>query len=66
MASINPVQMERIKKEVEKEFPYDEALQQVHLARKILAKEAEQKGLSFFEYIKSLDIQHYNLKSRQK
>ncbi len=30
-----------IKKMVEEEFPEDSALQQVHIARKIIAKEAE-------------------------
>jgi hypothetical protein len=39
---------------VEEEFPNDPALQQVHIARKIIAREAELKGLSFLEYIKSL------------
>ena len=39
---------------VRKEFPDDPALQQVHVARKILAKEAELKGASLLEYIKSL------------
>jgi len=34
-------EMEEIKKEVKKEFPEDYALQQVHIARKIIAKEAE-------------------------
>jgi hypothetical protein len=38
---------------VEEEFPEDPALQQIHIARKIIAKEADLKGLTFFEYIKS-------------
>jgi hypothetical protein len=38
---------------VEEEFPEDPALQQIHVARKIIAKEAELKGLTFFEYIKT-------------
>jgi hypothetical protein len=38
---------------VEEEFPNDPALQNVHIARKIIAKEAELEGLSFLEYIKS-------------
>jgi hypothetical protein len=46
--------IEKIKKMVEKEFPNDPALQQVHIARKIIAKEAELRGMSFLEYIKSL------------
>ncbi|MCG2727985.1 MAG: hypothetical protein L6244_04995, partial [Candidatus Methanoperedenaceae archaeon] len=41
-----------IRKRVEEEFPDDPALQQVHIARKIIAKEAELEGLSFIEYIK--------------
>ena len=36
------------------EFPEDPALQQVHIARKIIAKEAQLEGLSFFEYVKLL------------
>jgi len=43
----------QIEKEVKSEFPDDPALQQVHIARKIIARE-EKKGLSFIKYIKSL------------
>jgi hypothetical protein len=42
---------------VEEEFPEDPALQQIHVARKIIAKEAELKGLTFFEYIKAIKKQ---------
>jgi hypothetical protein len=45
-------ELEKIQEEVELEFPNDFALQQVHMARKIIAKEAEKKGLSYLEYIK--------------
>lgn len=45
-------EMEIIRKEIEREFPNDIALQQVHIARKIIAKEAEKKGLKYIEYIK--------------
>lgn len=45
-------EMEIIRKAIEREFPNDLALQQVHIARKILAKEAEKKGLQYLEYIK--------------
>lgn len=38
-------EIEIIRKEIEREFPNDLALQQVHAARKILVKEAEKKGL---------------------
>lgn len=34
-------EIEEIRKKVYKEFPNDPALQQVHIARKIIAKEAE-------------------------
>ncbi|MGV9200438.1 MAG: hypothetical protein ACOC4M_16650 [Promethearchaeia archaeon] len=47
-------ELEKIQKEIEKEFPHDHALQQIHIARKILAKEAESKGMSYLEYIKSV------------
>jgi hypothetical protein len=30
------------------------ALQQIHIARKILAKEAEIKGVSYIDYLKSI------------
>jgi len=42
---------------VEEEFPEDPALQQIHVARKIIAKEAELKRLTFFEYIKTIKKQ---------
>lgn len=45
-------EMEIIRKKIEHEFPNDIALQQVHIARKIIAKEAEKKGLKYIEYIK--------------
>jgi hypothetical protein len=54
MSKITEKEMEGIRKIVEEEFPDDPALQQVHIARKIIAKEAEHKGLSFLEYIRSL------------
>jgi len=44
--------IEEIKRGVEKEFPGDFALQQVHIARKLLAEEAKEKGINFGEYIK--------------
>ena len=44
--------LEKIRKEVGLEFPDDVALQQVHIARKIIAREAEIKGLKYLDYIK--------------
>ena len=43
--------MERIRKAVEKDFPHDPALQQVHIARKIIAAKAKREGLSFIDYV---------------
>jgi len=54
MADITHEEMIEIKRKVKEEFPGDPALQQVHIARKMLAKEAELSGLSFVDYIKSL------------
>ena len=54
MTKIAEKEMETIRKTVEAEFPNDPALQQVHIARKIIAREAELEGLSFLEYFKSL------------
>jgi len=55
MIKITQKELEEVKKMVEEEFPDDPALQQVHIARKIIAKEAEHEGLSYLEYIKSIN-----------
>ena len=47
-------EINKIKKDIEKEFPNDFALQQIHIARKIIAREAEMKGLKYLDYIKLL------------
>jgi hypothetical protein len=57
MAKIKEKDYRDIKKAIENEFPNDPALQQVHIARKIMAKEAKSEGLSFFEYAKVLGKQ---------
>jgi len=49
---VNDKEIEKIKREVEREFPNDPAMQQVHIARKIIAKKAKKKGLTYLEYIK--------------
>ena len=54
MSKIKEEDIENIRKAVKNEFPEDPALQQVHIARKIIAKEAQLEGLSFFEYVKLL------------
>jgi len=45
--------VEKIKEEVEREFPGDFALQQIHIARKLLFEEAKEKKMSFWEYVKT-------------
>lgn len=47
-------EIKKIRKFVEQEFPNDFALQQIHIARKIIAKEAEIKSLKYLDYIKLL------------
>ena len=47
-------EIDKIKEVVEQEFPNDMALQQIHIARKIIAREAEIKGLKYLDYIKLL------------
>jgi len=54
MNKITGKEIEGIRKRIEEEFPDDPALQQVHISRKIISREAEHEGLSFLEYIKSL------------
>ena len=49
---LNDKEIEKIRREVEREFPNDPAMQQVHIARKIIAKKAKKKGLTYLEYIK--------------
>ena len=57
MSKIKEKDIEEIRRVVEKDFTDDPALQQVHIARKIIAKEAQLEGLSFFEYLKLLGKQ---------
>ena len=54
MKILKEIDIEKIRKEIEREFPNDFALQQIHIARKITAKETELKGLNYLDYIKEL------------
>jgi Mg2+ and Co2+ transporter CorA len=51
---LNEDEIEEIKEEVKKEFPEDDALQQVHIARKTISKEAQKLGMSYSDYINQL------------
>ena len=60
MSKVKEKDIQKIKRVVGKEFPNDPALQQIHIARKIIAKEAQLEGLSFLEYVKLLGKQIKN------
>ncbi len=59
MVNMQKKEMEEITQAIEREFPEDPALQQIHIARKMIACEAEFEGLGYFEY-----LQLYLQKSR--
>jgi hypothetical protein len=52
MTTLSEKEIDDIRRAVEQEFPHDPALQQVHIARKIIAREAAREGLSYFDYVK--------------
>ena len=41
---------------ISREFPGDQVLQQIHLARKALQEKAKQRGLSLGAYVRSLNM----------
>ncbi len=57
MSAIAEEETKAIRRTVEAEFPEDRSLQQVHIGRKIIAREAELEGVSFLEYVTSLGKQ---------
>ena len=61
MEKIKKKEIEEIEKKIKKEFPQDPALQQVHIARKLISKEAEMAGLNLIQYIKLLAKQVRNI-----
>jgi hypothetical protein len=50
MGEIKENDIKKIKKMAEEEFPNDPTLQQVHIARKIIAKEAELKSFLILHF----------------
>ncbi len=59
MVEISKKDLQKIVQEVEQEFPYDPALQQVHIARKIIARKAELSGMSFLDYIEKRECEQH-------
>ena len=49
MERLSKEEVEEIRREVMEEFPDDPALQQVHIARRILSLEAQKQGKSVAE-----------------
>ncbi len=57
MIELSQIEKNAIIEEIQAEFPFDPALQQVHIARRIIARKAELDRLSIFEFIqKQRDI----------
>jgi septal ring factor EnvC (AmiA/AmiB activator) len=54
LAPLSENELAAVRAEVEKEFPFDPALQQVHMARKIISREADELGISYIEYVNQL------------
>ena len=48
---MNKKELEKIERDVAREFPEDTALQQVHIARKLIAAKAKALGMTYFEYL---------------
>jgi hypothetical protein len=53
-SSKNSESLSSLRKEISKEFPGDTALQEVHVARKILLQKAKAANMTYLDYIKSL------------
>jgi hypothetical protein len=54
-ARLSKAEMNRIKAAVRREFPGDPALQRVHIARRILSREAELEGMTFLDYVRKVN-----------
>ncbi|NIP33284.1 MAG: hypothetical protein GWN97_00385 [Thermoplasmata archaeon] len=54
MTEVDEAEIEEIRREVMEDFPDDPALQQVHMARRILALEAQKQGKTVGEISRSI------------
>jgi hypothetical protein len=54
MAILSESELAAIRSEVGEEFPFDPALQQVHIAGRVIFREAEVLGIDYVEYVNRL------------
>ena len=54
MPNLSANAIKKLQKQMEKEFPGDPALRLIHVARKILAHEAAESGMTYLEYVNHL------------
>ncbi len=52
--------------QVRREFPGDPALQQIHIARKLITEEADSKGMTLSEYISDYRTRAEGIFSRHR
>ncbi|OAD18844.1 hypothetical protein THIOM_005555 [Candidatus Thiomargarita nelsonii] len=52
---LTPKEMATIRQQVVLELPYDNALQEVYVSRRILAMEAKQLGMDYLSYIRQFN-----------
>ena len=54
MTKPSMAELRKIRKTVASEFPNDPALQQVHIAQRLIARQAASRGMTIPDYIRSL------------
>jgi len=54
MTKPSKMELRKIRKTVASEFPNDPALQQVHVAQRLIARQAALEGMTIPQYIRSL------------
>ena len=54
MTKSSMTELRKIRKTVASEFPNDPALQQVHIAQRLIARQAALEGMTIPQYIRSL------------
>ncbi|MCX6841982.1 MAG: hypothetical protein NTX53_06875 [candidate division WOR-3 bacterium] len=54
MTKSSMTELKKIRKTVASEFPSDPALQQIHIAQRLIARQAASRGMTIPDYIRSL------------